>query len=231
VRSEGALIRRSLLLEALFNPRWKQRGGLAWVLDGEARIPSEPFNVNPVLSGYVIGWIRAQGADDFQRNRGSLSAALGGFGDRLVWGLLRPLAVVASLIATVAGPIAAALALVLVYNPAEIYLRRRSLREGLKGRAAVLQDLTRSGLPALAPRMARIFALLLGILAGSWLMGHVVSGRYLEGGAGAVASIAGWLFLRRRTLGFWRLPLAAFALGLAWFAVEVVRMAPPAAGR
>jgi hypothetical protein len=220
-----SLFFRGFFLEALFNPRGKQRGGLAWILrHGDDPISEEPFNANPVLAGYVVGWIQTEGKENYRRNRASLASALGGVGDRLIWGLLRPLAVVAALIATIGGPIAAAAALLLVYNPAEIYLRWRSLRQGLKGQAAVLRDLSRDGLLAYAPRLARLFALLIGALGGSWLAGHLASGRYLEGGAGAVAAVLGWLLLRRRTFGFWRLPLTVFILGIAWFAVEIARI-------
>jgi len=230
-RGIAGLFGRGLFLESLFNPRGKQRGGIVWILDEESRgLSEEPFNANPVLAGYAVGWIRTEGIEDFRRNRSSLTSALGGVGDRLIWGLLRPLAVVASLIATVVGPIAAAAALLLVYNPAEIYLRWRSLRQGLEGRAAILRDLSRDGLLAHAPRMARLFALLIGALAGSWFVGHMASGHYFEGAAGAVVSACGLLFLRRRALGFWRLPLVAFVLGLAWFAVEIVRAMTVASG-
>ncbi len=230
MRGPVSLFARGFLLEALFNPKGKQRGGVAFVLGPDsAGAASEPFNANPVIAGYAIGWIRSEGIGDFRRNRASLTSALGGVGDRLIWGLLRPLAVVASLIATAVGPIAAAAALLVVYNPAEIYLRWRSLRRGLEGKKAVLQDLSRDGLIAQAPRLARLFALLIGALAGSWFAGHLASGRHVEAAAGAGVSIGGWLLLRRRALGFWRLPVTALVLGLAWFAVEMIRTGGSAA--
>lgn len=227
MKGMGSLFWRGFFLESIFNPRGKQRGGLAWILGRDhGGIADEPFNANPVLAGYIVGWIRSEGSEDFRRNRASLASAFSGIGDRLIWGLLRPLAVVASLIATVGGPIAAAAALLVVYNPPELYLRWRSLRQGLKGRTVVLRDLSPDGLLVHA-RIARLFALSIGALGGSWIAGHLAAGRYLEGGAGTVVSICGWLVLRRRALGFWRLPLIAFILGTIWFVVEIVRMSTP----
>jgi hypothetical protein len=218
------LFYRGFLLQALFNPKGLQRGGMRWVLGARAEgLTEEPFNANPVLAGYALGLIEGGNAPDYERHRTALGAALGGVGDRLLWGLLRPLAVVLALAASAIGPIAAAATLLAVYNPPELLFRWRAVRRGLEGLPAIQADLSRTGLIRVAPHLARLCALGVGLLAGSWLAGHVVAGRYLEAVAGTSATVGGWLILRRRSWGFWRLPLAALLLGLAWFAIEILR--------
>jgi hypothetical protein len=186
-------------------------------------LSAEPFNANPVLAGYALGLIQRGDAQEYSKHREALGAALGGVGDRLLWGLLRPLSVVLGLAASAVGPLAAAAALLAVYNPVELALRWRAARRGLEGLPAIQSDLSRAGLLRWAPQLARLCALGVGVLAGSWLAGHILAGRYLEAGAGTCATTAGWLILRRRSWGFWRLPLAALLLGMAWFAVETLR--------
>ncbi len=218
------LVARGLLLQALFNPRGRQRAGLLWILGSRAAgLTDEPFNANPVLAGYALGLIERGDSKEYVRHRAALGSALGAVGDRLLWGLFRPFCVVLGLAASAVGPLAAAAALLAVYNPAELALRWRAVHRGLEGLPAIQSDLSRGGLLRLAPHLARLCAVGVGVLAGSWLAGHIVAGRYLEAGAGTCATTAGWLILRRRSWGFWRLPLAALILGLAWFAVEMLR--------
>jgi len=219
------LFARGFMLQALFNPRGQQRGGLRWIVGPRAEeLASEPFNANPVLAGYAIGLIVRGGPREYAVRRGALEAVLGGVGDRLLWGLLRPLSVIVGLAVSVMGPLAGAAALLAVYNPAELALRWRAVRVGLEGMPAVQSDLSRGGpIGRLGRRLARLCALGVGVLAGSWLAGHLETGRYLESGAGVCVTIAGWLILRRRSWDLWRLPLAALLLGLVWFAVETLR--------
>jgi hypothetical protein len=215
---------RGFLLQALFNARGRQSGGMRWILGERATgLSSEPFNANPVVAGYALGLVDRGDGEAYEKHREALGAALGGVGDRLMWGLLRPISVVVGLAAAAAGPLAAAVALLAVYNPPELALRWRAANRGLQGLPAIQSDFSRSGVIRFAPHLARVCALGVGIVAGSWLAGLVIAGRLIEAAAGACAIVVGWLILRRRRWGFWRMPLAALLLGGAWLTVGLLR--------
>ncbi|MFB3909205.1 MAG: hypothetical protein ACE15D_12465 [Candidatus Eisenbacteria bacterium] len=234
--SSFALLVRTLLLEASFNPRGLQRAGRNWALEPlEVPPETEPFQANPSLAGYALGWIAEEGAPALAPRRGTLLSTLGAIGDRLVWGLLRPASVLLALVAALAllspdpssavpaarwaGAIAAA-TLLLVYNAPELYLRWRSLQAGRRGSASILADLSQEGLLRWPPRLARLFALSLGMLGGVagaaiWIDSPKSSwGRAIAGIAWVVLVLALGSRFRRRGLGTWGLPIAALLLGL-----------------
>ena len=213
------LFTKGMLLEALFNPRGMQRGGAAWILGDESGAAGEePLNVNPVLAGYVLGG-RICEPDLPSVRRSTLSAALSAVGDRIIWGLLRPLAITASLLAATAGPIPAILVLLVVYNPPELAIRWRSMRRGLGGSAAVLQDLSESGLPRLAGRTARLGAGAAGCLCGYWLAGAALSGPFVRTAALVAGLVAALLLVRGLRPSAWGAPLIALFFALLWMII------------
>jgi hypothetical protein len=220
-----SLFARGFLLQALFNPAGQQRGGLAWIVGKNRAAPlEEPFNVNPSLAGYATGLACSAGREEFARYRGSLTAALSAVGDRLVWGILGPLSVIASLIASTIGAIPAAAALLLVYNPPELCLRWRSARRGLLGTGAIAEDLAPSGLPRVARLLSRVAALMLGCLAGYWVAGPIRSGRPKEALAGCAGVVIAILLLRRRGDRSGLVSAAgALLLALVWLVVGSIR--------
>jgi hypothetical protein len=209
-----------LLIEAIFNPRGRQGGALRWILGPERQVETGgAFNANPVLAGYAIGNFVSEPAHSQQR-RATLAAALSAIGDRLVWGLLRPLAVAASLLAATAGPIPAGIVLLLVYNPPELALRWRSIRRGLEGSAAVLQDLSGDGLPHLAGGLARLGACAVGCLGGYWLAGTLLSCALMESLGLVAGLVAAGVLARVLRPSIWGPPLVALLLALLWMVVE-----------
>jgi hypothetical protein len=221
MKTAGRLFFRGFLLQALFNPVGQQRGGLAWIA-GRGRNLSleEPFNVNPTLAGYAIGLACSSEEGEFSRRRASLTAALSGLGDRLVWGLLRSLAVVIGLAASAAGAIPSAVALLLVYNLPELCLRWRSTVRGLHGMHAIAGDLAAGGLPRLTRFLSRGGILCLGCLAGLWLAGPIRSGRAMDVLAGCAGVVAAVLLLKRSGERSGIVAAAgSLLLGLLWLAV------------
>lgn len=211
---------RGMLLESHWNPEHRQRGAVEWIVGRPHAETAEQFNANPTLAGYALGPL-ASGDEDADRNSGVLTAAISGVGDRLVWGLLRPLAVVSSILASLAGAIPAALVLLLVYNPAELALRWRACACGLAGSAAVLRDLGDSGLAQISRRLARLGAGVVGFLCGFWLWGEIAEGRFVNAAASAVGTVIVWLLLSRR-LGTWSSPLTALVLAIVWIAFRLI---------
>jgi hypothetical protein len=218
----GRLFARGFLLQALFNPVGQQRGGFVWILDeGGKSAGREPFNANPTLAGYAIGLAHASTEEEFARRRAALTSALGALGDRIVWGILRPMAVILSLIASAGGAIPAAAVLLLVYNPPELCMRWRGTQRGLQGIRAVAGDLDRHGLPWIAPLLGRLTAALLGCLAGFWLVGSIRSGPGLGALAGCAGVAAAVFVLRRRTDPCGVIPaVGSLVFGLVWLLIE-----------
>ena len=183
------LFARGLLIEAIFNSRGRQRGAVLWILGRGAEVDAdEPFNANPVLAGYALGSI----VSEPERSAGDRS----------------------TLAAATAGPIPAAIVLLLVYNPPELALRWRSIRVGLEGSGAVLRDLSGAGLPRLAARIGRLGAGVVGFLGGFWLVGAILSGGIIEtvGLLGGV--VAALLLFRAASPGIWGRSLVALLFTL-----------------
>lgn len=221
----GRLLLRGLLLEAPFNPVGQQRGGLAWILHpAKPPDPEAPFNAQPALAGYLTGWWESGQREFWSERRAGVAAALGALGDRLVWGLLRPFAILLALLASAIGPPGVAAGLLLVgYNAAEVALRWRCVRVGLRGPGAVLRDLEREGLPRLARPLARSNALLVGVLGGFWFGGLLHDGGAWPavlaavGGAGALRAVRGG------RNGPWRDAALALALAALWIGIAAIR--------
>lgn len=218
------LFLRAFLLEAPFQSHGKQGAGVAWILSDRKDLRSErPLNTNPVLAGYLLGLLDARGAEASDRAVSSLTAALGAIGDRLVYGLLRPLAVISSLLAAAAGPIPAAVALLLVYNPAELALRWRSMRHGHHGLSEIVRDLEPNRLPRLVGRLARITAMAAGALGGYWLFDLCLAGRLSEASALIVTAGVAWFAIRRVRFGTWQSAwFALLAASIGWVAARLI---------
>ena len=220
------LFARGFLLQALFNPRGQQRGGLAWIVGTDRRAcADEPFNVNPSLAGYAVGLAHAADQEDFFRYRSTIAAALSALGDRIVWGLLRPLAVMAGLIASVAGAIPSATTLLLVYNLPELCLRWRSVERGVHGAQAIAGDMSMRGLPRIARLLSRAAALMWGCLVGFWLAGPIRSGRPWEALVGCAGVVAALFFLRRGCDRFGIFSAAgSLLLAVLWLIASSIRV-------
>jgi len=220
MRTLPSLLLRGFLLQALYNFKGQQRGGFLWIVAGSKGPAGRgPFNTNPTLAGYAIG-LSVSRPDEFERVRPALTAALGALGDRIQLGLLRPLSVVAGLLGAMAGPLAAAAALLLVYNPPELYLRWRSLAGGLEGEKRILADVGKGWIPRVGPPLARLLAIAIGGLAGLWLAPLLAAGRLGDALAGAVGVLlAVWLIGRGGDPTKVAPPLA-LAMGAAWWLLE-----------
>ena len=205
------LLLRGFLLESIYDARGRQRAGFAWITgrtDLARREP--PFNTNPILAGYATGLVDAGHESAFERHRTALESALGGLGDRLVWGILRPAAVCAGWLLAPLGVLPASLALLLVYNPAELGLRIRSIRAGREGIERVGRDIGARGLGRVAARWGRAVAFLAGAAGGSFVAGSWIAGGPVEGcvaGAGIVLAAAS----RRSTARLLKYSASAFS--------------------
>ncbi len=215
------LLLRGLLLEASFNPRGMQRGGVEWVIGPGSKVDrASPFNANPVLAGYAIGWIASSKEGASASHLGALASALGGIGDRLVWGGLRLIASAIAVALSFLGPFPAALAYLLVYNPPELALRWRSASVGLEGIEAIRADLSLEGLPRLVPLAGRLGAMAAGVAAGSLFAGGWLRGAGAGLWVAAATAIVLFAAMRRREPAMGWAAGIALLLGLAWMALR-----------
>lgn len=211
LRGGGWLAGRDL--ESLYNQDGQQRGGvllglLRLVPDAADRHPvvtalrRGPFNVNPVLAGYLLAPLAvrlsraapADGTSDVpadpepattaardeaavERARNLLAPVLSGLGDRLFWGGVRPVLSLVTVLGWVLWIGQPAAWYWLGYNAVQWYWRRRAWATGLLGDDAVRREIG-------------------GRLLPRWIAAASGTGRFLLGGA--VGVIVTWLWMRER---------------------------------
>ena len=142
----------------------------------------------------------------------------------MLWGLLRPLAVMAGLLAAAAGAIPSAMALLLVYNLPELCLRWRGVERGIHGARAIAADMSVNGLPRIARFLSRATALTWGCLVGFWLAGPIRAVRPEDALAGCAGVAVSFLLLRRGGDRFGILPAAgSLVLGALWLVATSLR--------
>ena len=178
------------------------------------------FNAHPYLAGVAVGALaRAEldGEDPvrIERFRTALCGPLGSVGDQLVWAGWLPLCSLIALgaFAVGGGPMLVLLVFLGTYNIGHVGLRawalRVGLRRGLKVAPALANPLFREG-PA---TLARISAVLAGLILPLALQRIIGPGRVLAGGV-AVIAVVGAVILARfgaRATG-WRGALAILAI-------------------
>ena len=178
------------------------------------------FNAHPYLASVAVGAL-ARGELDgedpvrIERFRTALCGPLGSCGDQLVWAGWLPLCSLIGLgaFALGAGPMLVLLVFLGTYNIGHIALRawglRVGLRRGLRVAPALANPIFREGPAALA----RISAVLAGLILPLALQRIIGPGRVLAGGV-AVVAVVGAVILARfgaRATG-WRGALAVLAI-------------------
>lgn len=178
------------------------------------------FNAHPYLAGVAVGAL-ARGeldGDDpvrIERFRTALCGPLGSVGDQLVWAGWLPLCSLLALTAFAlgAGPLAVVCIFLGVYNVGHVALRawglRVGLQRGLRVAPALANPVFRQGPAALA----RISAVLAGVILPLALQRIIGPGRALAGGV-AVIAVVGAVILARfgaRATG-WRAALGLLAI-------------------
>jgi mannose PTS system EIID component len=178
------------------------------------------FNAHPYLASVAVGALaRAEldGEDPvrIERFRTALCGPLGSVGDQLVWAGWLPLCSLIALgaFALGAGPMAVVCIFLGIYNVGHVALRgwglRVGLRRGMRVAPALANPMLREGPAALA----RISAVLAGLILPLALQRIIGPGRVLAGGV-AVVAVVGAVILARfgaRATG-WRGALAVLAI-------------------
>jgi PTS system mannose-specific IID component len=190
------------------------------------------FNAHPYLAGIAVGSLARAELDGepparIERFRTALCGPLGSVGDQLVWAGWLPLSSLIALgaFALGTGPLATVCIFLGVYNVGHVALRawglRVGLRRGMRVAPALATPLLREGPAALA----RVAAVLAGLVFPLVLQRVIGPGRVL-GGAVAVAAAIGAIVLARfgtrfgaRALG-WRAALALLSLYVLYSVVR-----------
>lgn len=189
--STRRLLLRSLLIQALWNPRDLQGSALAWALEEPVRPghPPEPFNAHPYLAGVALGALTREAREARLplearlRFRAALRAPLGALGDSLVWAGWVPLLVLVAggMLLVGAPPGVTVVTLLLAHNLLHLALRRWGIRLGLRHGVGVGSALASSPLRSFGDRARR------GAVAGA----GVVLGLVLMRGADALVPAVG----------------------------------------
>lgn len=181
---------------------------------------SRYFNAHPYLAGVAVGAL-ARGELDgedpvrIERFRTALCGPLGSVGDQLVWAGWLPFCSLVALTAFAlgAGPLAVVCIFLGVYNVGHVVLRawglRVGLRCGLRVAPALANQVFREGPAALA----RVSAVLAGLILPLALQRIIGPGRVLAGSV-AVVAVVGAVILARfgaRATG-WRAALGLLAI-------------------
>ncbi len=220
------LVRRSLPLQAAFNPVTLQGAGFAAALLPElerahgagagprAATLASGFNANPYLATFALGAVSAaeglEPAARIDRFLRLVRGPLGSLGDTLFWSAARPaLLLPAALVVTLGGPWWIALVALASFNLLAFGARLAGARAGLARGLDVAEELARSWIRTAPAGIRSAGACLIGLAAGAVVAVAAAGGR--TGGWTATTALQGegpgWI------------PAAVFALALPLFAL------------
>jgi PTS system mannose-specific IID component len=163
-------------------PILRKRGLSGEALDKAVRNHMGTFNAHPYLAGIALGAVsRMEGSgtdfETIERFKRAIQGALGGLGDLLIWGAWRPATLLLALVLAWAGtpPWVPVCVFLVVYNGGHVALRWWAYSRGLQYGKDVGIRLRGAELSRLAERAFSGGSLLLGILAGVFLMSHLAA--------------------------------------------------------
>jgi mannose/fructose/N-acetylgalactosamine-specific phosphotransferase system component IID len=127
------------------------------------------FNANPYLAGYALGAVAKLEEErvppqQIIRFKELMQSPLGAVGDSLIWQNLRPVLLVLGIVLTTNLGAYGALAVWLIFNCYQIYLRARGIRKGYRMGLDVYSDLGRGHLQVITKWSSRMGAIILGVL-------------------------------------------------------------------
>ncbi|HXF23399.1 MAG TPA: PTS system mannose/fructose/sorbose family transporter subunit IID [Gemmatimonadaceae bacterium] len=178
------------------------------------------FNAHPYLAGVAVGSLARAELDGenparIERFRTALCGPLGSVGDQLVWAGWLPLCSLIALAAFAlkAGPLAVVCIFLGVYNAGHVALRAWGLRVGLRSGMRVAPALANPVFREWPAALARISAVLAGLILPLALQRIIGPGRVLAGGVAVVAVIGAVILARfgARATG-WRAALGVLAI-------------------
>ncbi len=178
-------------------PFLRRSGRTGEELSDATRRHMESFNAHPYLSGIALGAVARmehEGVDSetIHRFKEAIQGSLGGLGDTLIWGALRPgTLVVALAVAWMGAPPWVPVVLFLgLYNAGHLVIRWWAFKIGIEGGREVAGRLQVAGLSRVAERIFTAATLFLGVLVGVLVVGRL-----------AVAETA-WLWPLGAMVGF-----------------------------
>ena len=163
-------------------PVLRRRGLSGDALDEAVRSHMGTFNAHPYLVGIALGAVaRMEGSgtdtETIERFKRAIQGSLGGLGDLLIWGAWRPATILLALVLAWAGtpPWVPVCVFLILYNAGHLALRWWAYSQGLKYGKDVGVRLRGAELSRLAERAFSGGAVLLGILAGVFLVSHLAA--------------------------------------------------------
>jgi mannose/fructose/N-acetylgalactosamine-specific phosphotransferase system component IID len=127
------------------------------------------FNANPYLAGYALGAVakleeEKVSPQQIVRFKGLMQSPLGAVGDSLIWQNLRPALLILGIVLTTKLGAWGALAVWLIFNCYQAYLRARGIQKGYRLGLDVYSDLGQGHLQIMTKWSSRMGAALLGLL-------------------------------------------------------------------
>lgn len=180
-----SIFMRSLTIQVSFNFRRMQNLGFAFAmcpLIAEKRKDREAieaflvrhlqmFNTHPYLVSSVIGSVARieeedatppGAAEDLKK---ALMGPYAAIGDSFFWGALRSLASVGAVIMALTGTLLAPVAFLLLYTPAQLWVRVMGFLEGYRGGWNGIEFIRELDLPRVSARIRYLSMILMGLLA------------------------------------------------------------------
>lgn len=202
---------RSLTIQVSFNFRRMQNLGFAFALfpliAEQRKDPREAgfflarhlqmFNTHPYLASSVIGSVaRIEEEDPLPGAVEDLKKALMGpyaaIGDSFFWGALRSFAAVGAVILALMGSLLAPLAYLLLYTPAQLWVRVRGFLEGYRGGRKGIDFIRALDLPKKTVRIRYLSLIMIGLLAA---IAVETTGRFWNGFPGMPDGVIGSFLL------------------------------------
>ncbi len=179
-----SIFMRSLIIQVSFNFRRMQNLGFAFAMfpfiAKQQKNQSETdvflarhlqmFNTHPYLVSSVIGSVvRIEAEASNPESAGDLKKALMGpyaaIGDSFFWGALRSLSAVGAVILALAGTLLAPLAFLLLYIPAQLWVRVKGFLEGYRHGRRGIDFIRALDLPKESVRLRYLLLIMIGCLA------------------------------------------------------------------
>ncbi len=182
------------------------------------------FNAHPYFSSYALGAVArleekaaVEKWEDFtpiEKFKRRLSGPLGAIGDRLFWGVFKPLTATLGVLLTLLYGVAGPVVMFVLYNIPHVYMRYHGVFRGYKMGFDIVREISVRRYTRYFEWLEKIAVLTLGILAGFILIQPGLANWhysliFLVAGAGS------YLLMRKGFSFFWSLVLVLIVLFLS----------------
>jgi mannose/fructose/N-acetylgalactosamine-specific phosphotransferase system component IID len=182
------------------------------------------FNAHPYFSSYALGAVarleekaaveKWENYDPIQKFKMRLSSPLGAIGDRLFWGMLKPLIATIGVLLTLLYGVVGPIAMFVLYNVPHVYMRYHGVFHGYKMGFDIVRELSIRRYKRHFEWLEKMAVLALGILAGFVLVQPGLINWHFSL-IFLVAGATSYLLMRKGFSFFWSLIVVLLVLFLS----------------